>query len=86
MLQNGLSIVCRWFTGIFVLFADWKFSFYKARMASRGKSETGKLRQNMEEQLDRLMQQLADLEECRCEKGEMYFDLSSTLAMTRAIF
>lgn len=34
-------------------------------MASRGKSETGKLRQNMEEQLDRLMQQLADLEECR---------------------
>uniref|UniRef100_A0A7N8WWV3 Leucine zipper and CTNNBIP1 domain containing n=1 Tax=Mastacembelus armatus TaxID=205130 RepID=A0A7N8WWV3_9TELE len=36
-------------------------------MASRGKSETGKLRQNMEEQLDRLMQQLQDLEECRCK-------------------
>lgn len=36
-------------------------------MASRGKSETGKLRQNMEEQLDRLMQQLQDLEECREE-------------------
>ncbi|KAI5612226.1 protein LZIC [Silurus asotus] len=34
-------------------------------MASRGKSETGKLKQNMEEQLDRLMQQLQDLEECR---------------------
>ncbi|KAM8829380.1 protein LZIC [Synchiropus picturatus] len=34
-------------------------------MASRGKSETGKLRQNMEEQLDRLMQQLQDLDECR---------------------
>uniref|UniRef100_A0A3B5R525 Leucine zipper and CTNNBIP1 domain containing n=1 Tax=Xiphophorus maculatus TaxID=8083 RepID=A0A3B5R525_XIPMA len=35
-------------------------------MASRGKSETSKLKQNMEEQLDRLMQQLQDLEECRC--------------------
>uniref|UniRef100_A0A8C1IR59 Leucine zipper and CTNNBIP1 domain containing n=1 Tax=Cyprinus carpio TaxID=7962 RepID=A0A8C1IR59_CYPCA len=33
-------------------------------MASRGASETSKLRQNMEEQLDRLMQQLQDLEEC----------------------
>ncbi|OCT70270.1 hypothetical protein XELAEV_18037191mg [Xenopus laevis] len=33
-------------------------------MASRGKSETFKLRQNLEEQLDRLMQQLQDLEEC----------------------
>ncbi|XP_028438618.1 protein LZIC isoform X2 [Perca flavescens] len=39
-------------------------------MASRGKSETGKLRQNMEEQLDRLMQQLQDLEECREELDE----------------
>ncbi|XP_073441112.1 protein LZIC isoform X1 [Dendrobates tinctorius] len=37
------------------------------KMASRGKSETGKLRQNLEEQLDRLMQQLQDLEECRDE-------------------
>ncbi|KAM8927996.1 protein LZIC [Pelodytes ibericus] len=36
-------------------------------MASRGKTETGKLRQNLEEQLDRLMQQLQDLEECRDE-------------------
>ncbi|XP_064598869.1 protein LZIC-like [Liolophura sinensis] len=34
-------------------------------MASRGQSETTKLRQNLEEQLDRLMQQLSDLEECR---------------------
>ncbi|XP_018589414.1 protein LZIC isoform X3 [Scleropages formosus] len=34
-------------------------------MASRGKSETSKLKQNLEEQLDRLMQQLQDLEECR---------------------
>uniref|UniRef100_UPI00398E6488 protein LZIC isoform X1 n=1 Tax=Pristiophorus japonicus TaxID=55135 RepID=UPI00398E6488 len=36
-------------------------------MASRGKSETSKLRQNLEEQLDRLMQQLQDLDECREE-------------------
>ncbi len=34
-------------------------------MSSRGRSETEKLKQNMEEQLDRLMAQLADLEECR---------------------
>uniref|UniRef100_A0A8C7EM19 Leucine zipper and CTNNBIP1 domain containing n=1 Tax=Neovison vison TaxID=452646 RepID=A0A8C7EM19_NEOVI len=36
-------------------------------MASRGKTETSKLKQNLEEQLDRLMQQLQDLEECRGE-------------------
>ncbi|XP_051493595.1 protein LZIC isoform X2 [Apus apus] len=36
-------------------------------MASRGTSETSKLKQNLEEQLDRLMQQLQDLEECREE-------------------
>lgn len=35
------------------------------KMASRGKTETSKLKQNLEEQLDRLMQQLQDLEECR---------------------
>ncbi|KAK2191412.1 hypothetical protein NP493_53g10002 [Ridgeia piscesae] len=34
-------------------------------MASRGRSETTKLKKNIEEQLDRLMQQLSDLEECR---------------------
>lgn len=34
-------------------------------MTSRGKTETSKLKQNLEEQLDRLMQQLQDLEECR---------------------
>ena len=34
-------------------------------MTSRGQQETSKLRQNMEDQLDRLMQQLADLEECK---------------------
>ncbi|KFO31582.1 Protein LZIC [Fukomys damarensis] len=37
------------------------------KMASRGKMETSKLKQNLEEQLDRLMQQLQDLEECRDE-------------------
>ncbi|XP_043532124.1 protein LZIC isoform X1 [Chiloscyllium plagiosum] len=34
-------------------------------MASRGKSETSKLKRNLEEQMDRLMQQLQDLETCR---------------------
>lgn len=34
-------------------------------MASRGKSETEKLQHNLEEQLDRLVNQLSDLEECR---------------------
>ncbi|KAK3875861.1 hypothetical protein Pcinc_019291 [Petrolisthes cinctipes] len=34
-------------------------------MVSRGESETQRLRQQMEEQLDRLVAQLADLEECR---------------------
>jgi hypothetical protein len=45
-------------------------------MASRGQQENTKLRQNLEEQLDRLVQQLADLEECRysqtCLKGHLY--------------
>ncbi|XP_063879720.1 protein LZIC-like [Scylla paramamosain] len=36
-------------------------------MVSRGESETHRLRQQMEEQLDRLMTQLADLEECKAE-------------------
>ncbi|EDO30486.1 predicted protein [Nematostella vectensis] len=36
-------------------------------MTSRGKSETHKLQQNLEEQLDRLVAQLADLEECRAD-------------------
>ena len=34
-------------------------------MASRGKSETDKLKHNLEEQLDRLMAQLQDLEEAK---------------------
>ena len=32
---------------------------------SRGKSETERLKQNLEEQLDRLVAQLSDLEEAR---------------------
>lgn len=40
-------------------------SYLQSKMASRGKTETSKLKQNLEEQLDRLMQQLQDLEECR---------------------
>jgi hypothetical protein len=35
-------------------------------MASRGAAETNKLQHNVEEQLDRLMQQLSDLEQCKC--------------------
>lgn len=34
-------------------------------MASRGRQETTKLKSNLEEQLDRLVQQLADLDECK---------------------
>ncbi|KAG8224375.1 hypothetical protein J437_LFUL005196 [Ladona fulva] len=36
-------------------------------MASRGKVETEKLKQNLESQLDRLVQQLSDLEACKDE-------------------
>ena len=41
-------------------------------MASRGQSETSKLRQNIEDQLDRLMSQLSDLEECRFLQSKVY--------------
>ncbi|XP_046668704.1 protein LZIC-like isoform X1 [Homalodisca vitripennis] len=34
-------------------------------MTSKGQIETDKLKQNLEEQLERLVQQLADLEECK---------------------
>lgn len=34
-------------------------------MTSHGKAETAKLQQNLENQLDRLVQQLADLESCK---------------------
>lgn len=43
-------------------------------MASRGKSETEKLKKNLEEQLERLVQQLADLEECRDDLEEDEFE------------
>lgn len=35
------------------------------KMASRGRSETDKLKHNLEDQLDRLMAQLQDLEEAK---------------------
>lgn len=41
------------------------FCIIKDNMTSRGQAETEKLRQNLEGQLDRLVQQLEDLEECR---------------------
>lgn len=34
-------------------------------MASRGATETDQLKNNLEDQLDRLVAQLADLEECK---------------------
>ena len=34
-------------------------------MTSRGQAETSQLRSNLEDQLDRLVAQLADLEECK---------------------
>lgn len=34
-------------------------------MSSYGKAETEKLKQNLENQLDRLVEQLEDLESCR---------------------
>ncbi|CAG5125240.1 unnamed protein product [Candidula unifasciata] len=43
-------------------------------MASRGTQETTKLRQNLEEQLDRLMQQLTDLEECKADLDPEEYD------------
>ena len=49
---------------IFWLRISWKHR-RPQKMASRGKSETEKLKKNLEEQLERLVQQLADLEECR---------------------
>lgn len=52
-------------------------------MASRGKSETSKLKQNMEEQLDRLMQQLQDLEDCRCRVEKSIISLLSGLVSYR---
>ncbi|XP_029435136.1 protein LZIC isoform X1 [Rhinatrema bivittatum] len=47
---------------------------FRSTMASRGKTETSKLKQNLEEQLDRLMQQLQDLEVCREDLDEDEFE------------
>lgn len=44
--------------------------FSKRNMTSRGQSETQKLKQNLEEQLDRLVAQLSDLEECKEDLDE----------------
>jgi len=43
-------------------------------MASRGQSETSKLKENLESQLDRLMAQLADLEECKEDMDEEEYE------------
>ncbi|XP_042231911.1 protein LZIC-like [Homarus americanus] len=43
-------------------------------MASRGASETQKLRQQMEDQLDRLVAQLSDLEECKADLDEEEYE------------
>ncbi|KAF8796120.1 protein LZIC-like [Argiope bruennichi] len=42
-------------------------------MSSRGLSETNKLKHNLEEQLDRLVSQLSDLEECESDMDEDEF-------------
>eukprot|EP00794_Sanderia_malayensis_P015294 gene15294-16871_t len=47
-------------------------------MASRGKSETNKLKSNLEEQLDRLVAQLADLEECREDLDDEEYEETKT--------
>lgn len=51
------------------------FLFQITTMASRGAQETSKLKHNLEEQLDRLMQQLTDLEECKWVTIYIYFFL-----------
>lgn len=54
-------------------------------MASRGKSETEKLKKNLEEQLDRLVAQLADLEEVKedLDKDEYEETKKETLEQLR---
>ena len=42
-----------------------RVKIYFRNMTSRGQSETQKLKQNLGEQLDRLVAQLSDLEECK---------------------
>lgn len=59
-------------------------------MSSRGISETNKLKSNLEEQLDRLVAQLADLEECKqvknrkSDKTENISDTISGVTRVRA--
>ena len=45
----------------------WRFILarFNIKMATGGKQETAKLKQNLEEQLDRLVAQLSDLEEAK---------------------
>lgn len=50
---------------------------------SRGLSETNKLKNNLEEQLDRLMAQLADLEECKYVLKYIYIYI---IALTAILF
>ncbi|EDV23899.1 Protein LZIC [Trichoplax sp. H2] len=45
-------------------------------MASRGKAETEQLKKRLEEQLDRLMAQLSDLEECREDLDEDEYEVT----------
>lgn len=45
-------------------------SYDSAKMSSHGKAETDRLKKNLEEQLDRLVQQLEDLESCRVTLDE----------------
>lgn len=47
-------------------------------MASRGAKETEKLKKNVEEQLDRLMAQLADLEELRADLDDDEYEETKT--------
>uniref|UniRef100_G3MMM8 Beta-catenin-interacting ICAT domain-containing protein n=2 Tax=Amblyomma TaxID=6942 RepID=G3MMM8_AMBMU len=54
-------------------------------MASRGQTETGKLKERLEEQLDRLVAQLSDLEELRAELDQDEYEetKSDTLEQLR---
>lgn len=47
-----------------------RLKIYFRNMTSRGQSETKKLKQNLGEQLDRLVAQLSDLEECKEDLDE----------------
>ncbi|XP_020630552.1 protein LZIC-like [Orbicella faveolata] len=51
------------------MLGEWQ-SCWVRNMTSRGQSETQKLKQNLGEQLDRLVAQLSDLEECKEDLDE----------------